>query len=61
MNSATEMRRRLTTLLFTLTVAGLSASSAEPKRVLVFSRCEGYRHGEAIDACRETLAGEAGK
>ena len=41
MNSATEMRRRLTTLLFTLTVAGLSASSAEPKRVLVFSRCEG--------------------
>lgn len=61
MNNATEMRRRLTTLLFTVTVAGLSASSAEPKRVLVFSRCEGYRHGEAIDACRETLAGEAGK
>lgn len=36
--------------------AGLVLSAAEPPKVLVFSRCEGYRHGAAIEACCAALA-----
>lgn len=37
----------------------LSAAAAEPKRVLVFSRCEGFRHKASIAACKERMAAEA--
>lgn len=34
---------------------------AEPKKVLVFSRCEGFNHRESIAACKEAMAAEAKK
>ncbi len=47
--------------LFVLVAAGYAVLAGEAKKVLVFSRCEGYNHKEAIAACRETLAVEAQK
>ena len=48
------------TLMAALAVA-ICASAAEPKKVLVFSRCEGFNHKTAIAACKERMAEEAKK
>jgi len=48
-------------LLLAGACASLQVCAAEAPKVLVFSRCEGYRHGDAIQACCEALAQEAAK
>ena len=47
-------------LMAALAVA-ICASAAEPKKVLVFSRCEGFNHKAAIAACKERMAEESKK
>ncbi len=42
-------------------LALIQLHAAEAPKVLVFSRCEGFRHEAAVKACCETLAQEAGK
>lgn len=39
----------------------VAAEAAAPKRVLVFSKCEGFNHRASIAACKEKMAEEAKK
>ena len=39
----------------------VAAEAATPKRVLVFSKCEGFNHRASIAACKEKMAEEAKK
>ncbi len=45
----------------TLAAAAVAADAAAPKRVLVFSKCEGFNHRASIAACKEKMAEEAKK
>lgn len=47
------------TKIMWVALAGMTLCAAEPPKVLVFSRCEGFRHGSAIEACCDALAQEA--
>ena len=42
-----------------LAVAAVAADAANAKKVLVFSRCEGFNHKAAIAACKERMTEEA--
>ena len=44
-----------------LAAVTLSGCMTGPKKVLVFSRCEGFRHGESIEACKKVMAEESAK
>ena len=39
----------------------VAAEAATPKRVLVFSKCEGFNHKASIAACKAAMADEAKK
>ena len=45
----------------TLAAAAVAADATAPKRVLVFSKCEGFNHKASIAACKEKMAEEAKK
>ena len=44
-----------------LAAAAVAADAAAPKRVLVFSKCEGFNHKASIAACKQRMAEEAKK
>ncbi len=45
----------------TLAVAAVAADAANAKKVLVFSKCEGFNHRASIAACKQKMADEAKK
>lgn len=45
----------------TLAAAAVAADAAATKRVLVFSKCEGFNHKASIAACKAAMADEAKK
>lgn len=52
----------MTAAAFSLAAAAFAASpDAKAKKVLVFSRCEGFNHKASIAACKEAMAAEAKK
>ena len=56
-----NLKQILTTAaVFTLAAAAFAAEPAV-KKVLVFSRCEGFNHKASIAACKEAMAAEAKK
>lgn len=59
MQRKTTMKKTMKSLfaptLLTLLVAGLTATAAEPKKVLVVSVTAGFRHSEGIDASERIL------
>ncbi len=44
-----------------LSAAAVAADAAAPKRVLVFSLCEGFNHRASIASCKKEMAAEAKK
>ena len=45
----------------TLVAVAVAADAAAPKRVLVFSKCEGFNHKASIAACKAAMVDEAKK
>ncbi len=57
-----DMRRMFSVAgAFALAAVAVAAEAAAPKRVLVFSKCEGFNHRASIAACKEKMAEEAKK
>lgn len=57
-----DMRRMFSVAgAFALATVAVAAEAAAPKRVLVFSKCEGFNHRASIAACKEKMAEEAKK
>ena len=57
------MNSRILTVVaaFMAVVSFAAEEAAKVKKVLVFSRCEGYNHKESIAVCKEKMAEEAKK